>query len=259
MRALGVTWHSLWLAVLSGQVDRLRRGAYAVPGADAAIVAAVRLGGVLSCASAARYHGLPLLVPYGVHVTVPRGWSHSRQKRMAVHRRTLSFGEHDGMCTSLLRTVLDCARELPNREAVAICDAALRLGLSSSALHVAANAAAGPGARAMRRVVELADARSESPIESLLRLSAVPLARVELQVRIAGVGRVDMVLDGWLVLEADGFEHHSTRAHYRVDRRRANALAERGFVLLRFTYEDIVHRPDYVVDTVMQVLARRAA
>jgi len=259
LRAVGVTWHALWLAVVHGYVDRLCRGGYALPGADAAMVAAVRLGGVLSCVSAARYHGLPLLIPRGAHVTVPRGWSHAQQGSVVVHRRELKPDEHDGLCTTLLRTVLDCSRELPIREAVAICDAALRLGLASSVLHEAAKAAAGPGARAIRRVVALADSGAESPIESLLRLLARPLARVELQVRVPGVGRVDMLLDGWLVVEADGFEHHSTRAHYRVDRRRANALTERGYVLLRFSYEDIVHRPDCVVETIRQVLARQAA
>jgi len=133
----------------------------------------------------------------------------------------------------------------------------VRSGLALGALHRAALKATGPGSAALRRTVALVDGRAESPIETCLRLLALPLAVVDLQVPIAGVGRVDMLLDGWLVLEADGFEHHSTRAHYRVDRRRADALAEQGFVLVRFSYQDIVHRPDYVVATIRLVLTRR--
>jgi very-short-patch-repair endonuclease len=70
---------------------------------------------------------------------------------------------------------------------------------------------------------------------------------------------VDYVIDGWLVIETDGFEFHSNRAEYRKDRRRANALAERGYVLLRFTYEDIRFRPWAVLAQVAAVLARGRA
>jgi len=257
MRALGVTAHALWRARVKGQVERLRRGSYALPDADLPMVAAVRLGGVLSCTSAARYLDLPVLVAHEAHVTVPRAWGHSRGVAAKVHRRALIPSEHDGVATSPVRTVLDCARELDVREAVVVADAAVRLGLALRALQLAASVATGPGSGAIRRIIGLVDGRAESPIETCLRLLALPLAVVDLQVPIAGVGRVDMLLDGWLVLEADRFEHHSTRAHYRVDRRRANALAEQGFVLVRFSYEDIVHRPDYVVATIRLVLTRR--
>lgn len=230
-----------------------------MPGADTPVVAAVRLGGVLSCTSAARYLDLPVLVAHEPHVTVPRTWGHARAVAVKVHRRALIPGEHDGVATGLARTVLDCARELDLREAVVVGDAAVRSGLALGELHLAAVTATGPGSAALRRTVALVDGRAESPIETCLRLLALPLAVVDLQVPIAGVGRVDMVLDGWLVLEADGFEHHSTRAHYRADRRRANALAQRGYVLLRFSYEDIVHRPEYVIATIRVVLLGRHA
>jgi very-short-patch-repair endonuclease len=70
------------------------------------------------------------------------------------------------------------------------------------------------------------------------------------------VGRVDLLVDVWLVLEADGFEHHSNRASYREDRRRGNALAVLGYAVLRFSYEDIVHHEDVVAEVVARVLAR---
>lgn len=227
--------------------------------ADPELVAAVRLGGVLSCTSAARCHGLPVLIDRGPHVTVGRSWGHARLRLATVHRRDLDSCEHDGISTTLARTALDCARELPLREAVAICDAALSRGLDAGWLAGVAAAASGPGSRALRRVVGASDVRAESPLESCLRLLAGGLGELVLQVLIGGVGRVDMVLDGWLVLEADGFEFHSGRARYRDDRRRANALAEAGYVLLRFSYEDIVHHPERVVRTIDAVLARRAA
>lgn len=257
LRRLDVTWYSVWCAVQAGEVLRLRRGAYGLPGTDPARLLTVALGGVLSCTTAARTSGLPVLVDRGVHVTVPRDWGHAKAVGVRVHRRDLRPDEHDGVCTSLMRTALDCARELPLREAVVICDAALRAGLACDLFCLVAETMCGPGSAALRRVAALTDARAESPIESCLRLLAVGLAQVMPQVWIDGVGRVDLLLDGWLVVEADGYAHHSTRAHYREDRRRNNALAERGYVVLRFSYEDVVHHPDAVVAVITRVLQRR--
>jgi very-short-patch-repair endonuclease len=259
LRAMGVTWYSVWASVNDGRVVRLRRGAYAVREADPPVTHAVRLGGVLSCTSAAASLGLPVLVDRGVHVTVPRTWGHARRAGVCVHRRDLLPHEQDDLCTAMLRTVLDCARELPLREAAVIGDAALRAGLPLECLVVAAGRATGPGARSLRTAVTVMDCRAESPIETCLRLLLIGVGWVDPQVWIDGVGRVDFVVEGWLVVEADGFEHHSTRQHYREDRRRSNELVARGYRLLRFSYEDVVHRPDYVVATVLAVLAHKAA
>jgi hypothetical protein len=251
-----VGWWAVFVALQAGTVLRLRRGAYALPGADPALRAAIQLGGVLACTSAATSLGLPVLVTRGIHVVVPRGWSHASLAGVRVHRRDLDPEERSGVATSLLRTVLDCARELPLREAVVVCDAALRAGLDEVCLRTAAVLARGNGSAAIRAVVALADGRAESPIESCLRLVSGRLGTAVPQVWIDGVGRVDLLLDGWLVLEADGFEHHSDRERYREDRRRANALAVLGYTLLRFSYEDIVHHEDVVAEVIARVLAR---
>jgi very-short-patch-repair endonuclease len=256
LREAGLGWYALWTALRDGSVLRLRRGAYALAQADPALCAAVRLGGLLACTSAAVSHGLPVLFAVRPHVVVPRGWSHARLAGVRVHRRDLRAEDRDGVATSLLRTVLDCARELSLREAVVVCDGALRAGLDPDVLAAAAAAARGKGAAAIRLVVGLADARAESPLETCVRLIAGRLGSAVPQVWVPGVGRVDLVVDGWLVVEADGFEHHSSRERYRENRRRNNALAAAGLVCLRFGYEDVVHRPDYVYDVVRRVLAR---
>lgn len=256
LRAVGVSWWAVFLALQAGTVLRLRRGAYALPGAAPALRAAVQLGAVLACTSAAASHGLPVLVDRGIHLVVPRAWSHASLPGVRVHRRDLDLEERSGVATSLLRTVLDCARELPLREAVVVCDAALRAGLDRVCLRTAAAHARGNGAAAIRAAVTLVDGRAESPIESCLRLVAGRLGTVVPQVWIDGVGRVDLVVDGWLVLEADGFEHHSDRARYREDRRRSNAMAMLGYTVLRFSYEDIVHHEDVVAEVIARVLAR---
>ena len=115
-------------------------------------------------------------------------------------------------------------------------------------------------------MVDLCDGRSESVLESLLRVLLVThgLTPPELQWVVRGrrgqrVGRVDMC---WpllqLVVEADGFEFHSSRGPYRRDRRRGNALTVAGWGYLRFSWEDVVHYPSYVIETIREALLDRA-
>src|SRR5207244_3909818 len=69
LRGLGVPERSLRASVRSGSVRALGLGGYALPDAPAGLVAAARLGGVASHATAAALHGLPLWNPVG-HLSV---------------------------------------------------------------------------------------------------------------------------------------------------------------------------------------------
>lgn len=215
----------------------------------------MRLGGVLSCASAAQLYDLPLLSPsLSPHVTVPRNWSKAVAPGVVVHRRDLDPDDVNGVATTVEQTVVDIARELPFPDAVVVGDAALHRGACPETIASKVHAMRGPGSPQARRVLHAADGRAESAIETVLRLLASPLGQLEPQVVIRRAGRVDLLVDGWLVLEADGFAYHSDRQAYREDRRRANALAAAGYVLLRFTYEDVVHRPEYVIAIIRAVV-----
>jgi very-short-patch-repair endonuclease len=165
--------------------------------------------------------------------------------------------------TNLLRTAVDCGRTLPLIDAVVILDSAMQNGwVKLDELRAAASSARGQGSIALRRAVAHADALAGSALESALRPLLVLLnARLQSQVRIRGVpgGPVDFVLNGWLVVETDGYEYHRERADYRKDRARGNALAVLGYTLLRFTYEDVKGRPWWVLAQVQAVLERGPA
>jgi very-short-patch-repair endonuclease len=261
---LGVTRQGLRAASRRGDVVPLDGAGFALPGADPDIATAVRLGGVVSHASAARLHGFELWnPPDGLHVSVVRGrWV--SEDGVIVHRRPLPPEDIDAWrpLTTPLRTALDCGRSLPFLDAVVALESGLRLGrYTPAALRAAAETALGNDTSALRRAVAHVDRMSGSVLES----AAGPLLDllghdVRKQVLIPGVGApVDYVIDGWLVVETDGFAFHSDRAEYRKDRRRANALAERGLVLLRFTYEDIRFHPWDVLALVAAVLRRGRA
>jgi len=210
------------------------------------------------CGGAARWARLRALgvSERGFHVTIRSGVARSLPG-VVVHQARLVSAEVERhrACTGPLRTALDCARSMPLPDAVCVLDAALRsASVTEYQLVEAAQCARGPGATALRCSVAHIDPRSGSGMESVLRILLLTTAgSIRSQVYIRGVGTVDLVVDGWLVVEADGFEFHSSRRDYRNDRRRGNALAARGYALLRFAYEDVRYRPLEVVAEVERV------
>lgn len=107
-----------------------------------------------------------------------------------------------------------------------------------------------------RPLLRLVDGIAESGPETLVRLMLRQLGlRYEAQVEIAGVGRVDFVVEGWLIIECDSKEFHEGWAKQRRDRKRDLAAARLGFVTLRPLAEDVMYRPEEVLDA-LRGLAR---
>lgn len=233
-------------------LTRIRRGWYAAAGADPDVVAAVRAGGALTCVS--RLAALGAWRPPGdslLHVRfadAPAGAggivAHVRPgDRMPVRRAV------DDPATAMTCLARCCARPL----AVAVADSVLRLRILEPAELAAALRVAGESGK---RVARWVDPTAESGIESLLR---VILLRVRVgfraQVVLRGVGRVDFLVGDRLVVEADGLAHHTGLAVQR-DRDRDNACERLGFHRLRFTYWDIIERPELVEATIRAAIAK---
>lgn len=165
--------------------------------------------------------------------------------RRAVHPAAMSVGIVDALAQS-------AACQSP-RAFIASVDSALHLGL----LHpddVDDVFASLP--RRFRRLRGLVDGRAESGPETLVRLMLRALGRrPELQVEIDGVGRVDLVVDGWLVVECDSKAFHSSWEQQREDRRRDQELAALGYAVYRPIAEDILYHPEVVVRALKGLLA----
>jgi hypothetical protein len=235
--------------------------------------ALLRLGGVVSHESAALFWGIELVAtPTHSHVTVERDRATAAHPGVEVHRADLASADGEIRAgipmTSKVRTLFDLCRSLPLAHAVASVDSALRQGLVALEELVEALRALPPGRGRPRvaRVLDLADAEAGSVLESLCRVllaeAGLPRPRPQYNVRhrAAWIGRVDFA---WphqlLIVETDGFAFHSDRATYRRDRRRHNGLQLAGWVVLRFSWEDVVHDPSYVVGAVASALAEREA
>lgn len=240
---------SLLAAVAAGTVLRPARGVFALPGADAAQVAALAVGGRTSCLSAAQARGWDVLRPPGrIHVTAPAGGR--REWRGAVVHRA-GPAQDVGGWTGVDETVLAVARCAPLVEAVVVLDGLVRGGLRSPDELLALTA----GLRAgdpRRRAVALVDPAAQSVLESAVRVGCVLRGlRVESQVQLPGVGRVDLLVEGWLVVETDGRATHLQT--FAQDRRRDSGTALLGGLTLRFGWHDVVERLERTLDTVEAV------
>jgi len=277
LRKAGLSRRKLKAAVAAGRLRLLTPDLYATthPRPDDALRAAVlRLDAVVSHQSAALLWGIELVTtPELPHVTVGRDRGRAAHPAVEVHRGNLPSDEREFSgevpITTVVRTLLDLCRSLPLAEAVASVDSALRQKLVTVEELAGAlrSLPAGRGRGLVRRVLELADPAAGSVLESLCRVLMVEagIQRPEPQyvVRHGGrwVGRVDFAWpDDRVIVETDGFAFHSDRASYRKDRRRHNALLLAGWRVLRFSWEDVVHDPDYVIASLCELLeVRRAA
>jgi very-short-patch-repair endonuclease len=260
-----VSRHTVAKALARGEIQRIALGIYALPGLPAETVAVVAYDGVLSHVSAAASCGLPLLVtPEKPHLIVP---PHRRPRpgpAAVLHWAAVSSEERKARITSLPRTVADCSRMLPFAEALAVADAALATrGLHPEELLAEVTAMRGAGCPNARRVAAAATPLAGSFLESILRALLIS-AGVEgfvPQVLVSHDGfraRVDLGHRvARLALEAEGFEYHGSRRDFAADCYRYDELNTAGWLVLRFTYEQVIGDPAWVVATVRAALAQR--
>ena len=160
---------------------------------------------------------------------------------------------------SAVDTVLHCAIKLPMREAVTIADSAMRAkSVTLKELKDAVAAHHGKrGYRRMRKVIAWSDPKCESVLESAFRVLVLEagLARPQSQL-VIGNARVDFC---WValrvVVEVDGRRFHDPEDTRNKDRRRDHALVSTSWRVLRFTWAEVVHDPEYVVGIVKAALA----
>lgn len=255
---------SLRTSLVKGEIVRPSTGQYALPTAHEGLKAAGRLSGVASHASAASIHGWEIgTQPERPAVIVPRNRNVEPHRREGIDSRwrDLESDEVHGMVTSPHRTVIDCARDLPFVEALAICDSALRHGdVDLEHLTKLATALPTNGRTAALRVVNAASPLAANPFESMLRAIAldVPGLHPEPQVLINDrgfLGRPDLV-DRRLriVIEADSFEFHGGRKALKRDCERYTALVVRGWRVVRFAWEHVMFEQEYVRDCLVALV-----
>lgn len=234
----------------SGTLQRAGRGYYRIEDAPAELVSAASRGSSLTCVSAAALRGWWVLQPTEtVHLRADKPID---DPAIRLHRGKRSAAK---LVSSPSVVVLDAFRCLPHLDALVLAESAVvRDAISKRALL---RAFPRPQDWRIRALLEGISRKTASPLEVCARyhLWAAGFA-VQREVALAGVGRVDFLVGGRLIIEIDGYEFHSSRTHYRNDRDRWNRATVQGFMTLRITAETILRNPQEFIRLVRAAMAQ---
>lgn len=268
-RTAGLSQDAVDRRVARGRWERLHPGIYLA--ADHPYTDEVRLRAAVLWAgkdavahgvSAAWWHDLGPALPVTVEVTVRRDRNPGRQPGVAIRRRDLPYPDliavRDLRVTDLPLTVLEAAIAL-GTDGSELLDRALQRRVKFAAVYRAhcRNQGRRGSAQASQLLAIAADraaSHAERLLVRLLRSAGItgwepnyPFQDYLIDVAFP-VQRVAIEVDGWAwQVNADRFVD---------DRRRQNSLMNLRWTVLRFTWHDLVARPDDVVNEIRAALAR---
>lgn len=116
--------------------------------------------------------------------------------------------------------------------------------------------------RLLRTVSTGAASVAELRLHRLLRGAGLTgwAANVDIEVGGRVIAVADVLFPAErLILEVDGWSSHRGREAFVTDRRRQRALSLAGYLVLRFTWDDLVGRPEETLEEIRDALARQRA
>jgi very-short-patch-repair endonuclease len=253
LASAGIPDYSVTRRVQAGRLHRLHRGVYAVghtsltfEGRCMAAVLAVGETAVASHRSAAATWGM--LKPHSgpIDVTVPGAGGRRKRDGITIHRShslnaAVTTRRNGIAVTKPARTLRDLQRVASADEYQRAVRRALDLRLISS--------------EDLRRDDELTRSELERMFLALCRRHHLPQPEVNARI---GPYEVDFLWgDRSLIVETDGYAHHGNRDAFERDRARDAHLQSLGFMVLRFTYRQVMDRTP-VVAALRPLLAQGA-
>lgn len=257
-----------WL-VHTRQLTRVRHGLYAVgtlPVSARLDALSIELGTRVAASmdTAAAMHGFDLDQTQQLHAVEPDDRRIESRPGVVVHQRRgaplVEVGTR--LVVEPAWTAVEVARQRAPGRALAVLDAAARVGCEPGSLERAVDAQRGRrGIVEVRRLAPLVDRRSGSPMESETRLvlhdGHLPAPELQWPV-MHGLGIFYLDL-AWparrFAVEYDGDEFHGTPDSVRRDKARLALLADEGWRVLQITSDDVRREPDVLVGRVRRLLA----
>lgn len=256
-QAVDAGWHPrrLRTAVSTGSIEVIRRRWLATPDAPADLRAAARAGGRIGCVTLARER--KWWMPEGTdarrHLSVrPHARNPGESAEHVVHwNNPLAPVSRYALRESVEDALAHIAECAAYESARAIWESAIRKeNLSRDALqripwtNIAAR-------RLADEVSELSDSGLESIFMTRLGPWGLPLRQ---QIRLGG-RFADIVIGTSLVIQIDGYAHHSSSADRTRDTAHDAELTLRGYTVLRFTYAQVIHDWPAVERTIARAVA----
>jgi very-short-patch-repair endonuclease len=210
-----------------------------------------------------------------LHLTVDEGLRRAGAPGLIVHRRK-GFDPQSNQClerrglriTTLPRTIIDSWPLLPAPERRPLALDLARRGLVTAdlldeALAERPNVA---GRRLLRQTIDLIADGCQSELEAhgvlnVFRHRSLPRSVGQYRIDLP-TGRVKLDR-AWpevkVAVELDGARYHTSPEDRRRDLARDTALAALGWVVLRFTFADVLRDPDGVRAKILEVYRTRLA
>lgn len=198
-----------------------------------------------------------------------------RVHRMYVEPAEVAEVRHGLRLTGVRRTLTDLLRTGPRDDAIVAVDSALgyrtvdgvRRPPLTDVTAIAATLGAKAGSRGTARAntwLRLCDPHAGSPAETIARLrlhdaGLHPESQAELITPAGRRVRLDFLFRAaGLAVEIEGYAYHGTRNSHRQDVARYNQILQCPEIrnLLRFTAEDVFHRPTYMIEEIRAALSR---
>jgi hypothetical protein len=272
LRAIGVSRTTVGAWIQAGYLHRRLPEVFAVGHAARTVesdlweaILYAGPGAALSHGTAAWWCGLIDFPVRPVHVRTPR--RRPSLPGIAVHGRRdgLRRTEHQGMpVTSIPETMLDlgAAGELKLvRKALANLDFAN--GLRSPAIRAMCGRGR-PGSAALRWAIDNYEplfARTRSPFEDeyiwFCERYDVPKPD-RISERVLGIPSDAIYEDAMVIVELDGIPNHHSPAQIRRDHRSDKILRDTGWLVLRYTTDQLDDDPEGIRDEIVRELSRRA-
>jgi hypothetical protein len=198
---------------------------------------------------------------------------------VTAHRRLASAldGPHDHLIrrgipvTSPLRTVVELGAVAPPAVVSEVLDDLVgRKLVTISGVQSTLARLGGRGRRGAGTLRAVLDGRGLGPTDhdgalepmfaELCRRNGLPIPTPQFTIRLGGrTRRLDFAyVPARIAIEVDGYERHSRFDVFNDDRLRGNELELDGWLVLRFTWHQLVHRPDLVADTVRRAWRTRS-
>jgi len=280
--ACGVSRSWLRRRIETGEWTRLHPGVFwhgsnspSLDELEMAALLAAGDGAVLSHLSAARRLGLDVPRQTTVQITIPASRRIPRLRgvevcssRDLIESQTTKRGPF--RLTHLARTMVDLASVLDTRWLRAALDSALRQRNTNLAwIHRDLdNLGRGRRGTALLRTLLIEHQREDEIPDSVLESMGIELAQAtghkpELHWKVIEGARLIAEVDfAWpearLCIELDGWMQHGTRAAFVRDRARDRALLRLGWMVLRFTWQDVVSDRESVIAELVSTYESRA-
>lgn len=240
-------------AVRGGDLRRVKRNWLATAAAPVDLLTAAENSGSLTCVSVARRRGwwMPEDAPDDIHIRLDPHASSPTSVVTAHWTYRIAPAPGYGLLDSVEDTLAHVAQCLPPESAQIVWNSALKI----EKLTPAAVRRVRWPSRLARDCAERASNQSDSGLETILvvRLSGwgIPMRQ-----QVVLLGRpVDLLIGERLVVQIDGFAHHSTSAQRGKDVAFDAELVLNGYTVLRFTYAQVVHDWDTVERTIARAIA----